>query len=74
MIDQCASKPYGIHGNCTNLSTRFSCGYIRLRCEQFIDVCLTNRCWIEDVECCISIGISSFNCICNPGFLVDIVK
>ncbi len=72
MIDQCVSRPCGRNGNCTSLSTRFSCccapGYTGLECEQFIDICSTNPCSIEGVERCVPTSVSSFRCLCKPGY------
>ena len=72
MIDQCVSRPCGRHGNCTSLSTRFSCccapGYTGSGCDQFIDICSTNPCSIEGVDHCVPTGVSTFKCLCKPGY------
>lgn len=68
-IDECASKPCGPNGNCSNLQNSFNC-----TCDEEFDgkLCENNINDCQNVTCnghgvCVDL-VNSFECKCLDGF------
>ncbi|XP_035671992.1 fibropellin-1-like, partial [Branchiostoma floridae] len=63
-VDNCASSPC-VHGTCTNFVASYSCscknGWTGTDCDQHIDECASNPCWLGGT--CLD-HVNGYSCVC----------